>query len=402
MSHYCPGIITRVHHNSTCDVRYQNGEEVLCVEPNIIRYRIQTKITPLQQFYSLEALAILVTWPSSSLATSANRWRIDWFERGGESQRSAAPIVLPLVRVNHRTAFADAPIFLQGGNAAGGRSVPALDLLHDAAHSHAGLLLDGGREVRRRRPGIQGGMAERLHPADPLRAHDRASDVHGQAVLWNVRAESHTAVLLLGLALGVLSTGLYPMYPGSTSARVTTTPTGQPRARLWIDSHLPVLHPALLYDAPRARVLPRPLQWRTRGFDPGCRLDPRARPAGRCSRAPRVAWLGPAFASGRSQRSCPLGPGPPLDARRAAGRAIARSGGGSAWMRRPLLYARRELSMCLLSARLPRAMPMWQFTRLRCRSRPAARRSGSPARSSGSPPRSCPRASRGGRAAATR
>jgi hypothetical protein len=47
------GIITRVHMNNTYDIRFDNGEDVQCVEANLIRFRLRVKVSVLMQMYAI-------------------------------------------------------------------------------------------------------------------------------------------------------------------------------------------------------------------------------------------------------------------------------------------------------------------------------------------------------------
>jgi len=72
MSMWFPAVVTRLHPNMTCDLKYQNGETVQCVEMKKVRYRLKSKTTPLQQFYCMEALGLLTLWPLWTLSYFRN------------------------------------------------------------------------------------------------------------------------------------------------------------------------------------------------------------------------------------------------------------------------------------------------------------------------------------------
>lgn len=58
-----PGIITRVHMNNTYDIRFENGEDVQCVEPQQIRFRLRLKVSVLMQVYAMTVIFFVHVMP---------------------------------------------------------------------------------------------------------------------------------------------------------------------------------------------------------------------------------------------------------------------------------------------------------------------------------------------------
>ena len=58
-----PGVITRVHMNNTYDIRFDNGEDVQCVEARLIRFRLRTKVSVLMQWYAITFIFFVAVMP---------------------------------------------------------------------------------------------------------------------------------------------------------------------------------------------------------------------------------------------------------------------------------------------------------------------------------------------------